>query len=52
MTRLAQARLAAGDRQGAQDLATQIQALLDRGRKLDDQYAAIFSEVRDALDKP
>ena len=52
MTRLAQARLAAGDRQGAQDLATQIQALLDRGRKLDDQYAAIFSEVREALDKP
>ncbi len=49
MVRLAQAKLLAGDKQGAKDLVVEIEDLLDRGRKLDDQYTAILNQVREGL---
>ena len=49
MVRLSQARLESGDKQGASDLVLEVQGLLDKGRKLDDQYGAILSKVREAL---
>jgi Tfp pilus assembly protein FimV len=47
--RLAQAHLESGDRESARDLVSEVQAWLDRGRKLDDQYGAILQRVQDAL---
>ncbi|HZW09972.1 MAG TPA: tetratricopeptide repeat protein [Phycisphaerales bacterium] len=48
-TRLALARLESGDRQGAGDLVAEVQAWLDKGRELDDQYKAVLERVREGM---
>lgn len=45
LVRLAQARIETGDTQGARDLVSQVQGLLDRGLLLDDQYQTILDDV-------
>ncbi|MBK7405535.1 MAG: tetratricopeptide repeat protein [Phycisphaerales bacterium] len=49
MVRLAQARFDSGDKPGASDLVLEVQALLDKGRKLDDQYTALLEKVRSSV---
>lgn len=49
MVRFAQAHAEAGNQQEARELLTQIEALLDQGRKLDDGYTALLQQVREGL---